>query len=128
MAIWLREVSNLELLVRKLYFETVSYEEVFPRNFGAGGVKKFPWKISSGAQSEHLGPSLRAVLMGTKSCTKILNFSTRFSCENFAVEDFVLWGKNLVDGEILCLGMISEYLYMLYGEKILLMGKSYAWA
>ena len=31
----------------------------------------------------------RAVLMGTKSCTKILNFSTRFSCENLAVEDFV---------------------------------------
>ena len=53
--------------------------------------------------------------MGTKSCTKILNFSTRFSCENLAVEDFVtlLWGKNL-DGEILCLGMISEYLYMLF--------------
>ena len=33
--------------------------------------------------------------MGTKSCTKILNFSTRFSCENLAVEDFVtlLMGK-----------------------------------
>ena len=54
--------------------------------------------------------------MGTKSCTKILIFSTRFSCENLAVEDFVtlLMGKNLVDGEILCLGMISEYLYMLF--------------
>ena len=53
--------------------------------------------------------------MGTKSCTKILIFSTRFSCENLAVEDFVaLWGKNLVDGEILCLGMISKYLYMLF--------------
>ena len=40
-------------------------------------------------------PTLRAVLMGTKSCTKILNFSTRFSCENLAVEDFVtlLMGK-----------------------------------
>ena len=39
--------------------------------------------------------TLRAVLMGTKSCTKILNFSTRFSCENLAVEDFVtlLMGK-----------------------------------
>ena len=38
---------------------------------------------------------LRAVLMGTKSCTKILNFSTRFSCENLGVEDFVtlLLGK-----------------------------------
>ena len=52
---------------------------------------------------------LRAVLMGTKSCTKILNFSTRFS----SVEDFVT-GKNLVDGEILCLGIISEYLHMLF--------------
>ena len=27
--------------------------------------------------------------MGTKSCAKILNFSTTFSCENLAVEDFV---------------------------------------
>ena len=36
--------------------KAVSYEEIFPRNFGAGGVKTFPWKISSGAQSEHLGP------------------------------------------------------------------------
>ena len=40
-------------------------------------------------------PKKRAVLMGTKSCTKILNFSTRFSCENLAIEDFVtlLMGK-----------------------------------
>ena len=39
--------------------------------------------------------TLRAVLMGTKSCPKILNFSTRFSCENLDVEDFVtlLMGK-----------------------------------
>ena len=38
---------------------------------------------------------LRAVLMGTKSCPKILNFSTRFSYENLDVEDFVtlLMGK-----------------------------------
>ena len=38
---------------------------------------------------------VRAVLMGTNSCTKSLNFSTRFSCENLAVEDFVtlLMGK-----------------------------------
>ena len=45
--------------------------------------------------------------MGTKSCTKIFNFSTRFSCEHLAVEDFVtlLWRKNLVDGEMFCLGM-----------------------
>ena len=54
--------------------------------------------------------------MGTKSCTKILLFPTIFSCENLAVKDFVtlLMGKNLVDGEMLCLGMISEYLYMLF--------------
>ena len=60
--------------------------------------------------------AVRAVLKGTKSCTKILNFSTRFSCENLDVEDFVtlLMGKNLVDGEILCLGIIPAYLYMLF--------------
>ena len=29
------------------------------------------------------------VFMATKSCTKILNVSTRFSCQHFAVEDFV---------------------------------------
>ena len=53
--------------------------------------------------------------MGTKSCPKILNFSTRFSYENLDVEDFVtLRGKNLLDGEILCLGIISAYLYMLF--------------
>ena len=32
---------------------------------------------------------IRAVLMGTKSCTKIFTFSIRFSCENLADEDFV---------------------------------------
>ena len=40
------------------WHQAVSYEEIFPRNFGVGGVTKFPWKISSGAQSEDLGPSL----------------------------------------------------------------------
>ena len=51
--------------------------------------------------------------MGTKSCTKILIFSTNFSCENLAVEDFVMlfMGKNLVDGEMFCLGMVSTNLY-----------------
>ena len=48
----------LLFFVRKPYIEAVSYEEIFPRHFGAGGVEKFPWKFSSGAQSEHLGPSL----------------------------------------------------------------------
>ena len=38
--------------------KAVSYEEIFPRNFWVGGVTKFSWKISSGAQSEDLGPSL----------------------------------------------------------------------
>ena len=53
--------------------------------------------------------------MGTKSCRKILNFSTRFSCEKLAVEDFVtLLGKNLVDGEMFSLGMVSTNWYMLF--------------
>ena len=58
----------------------------------------------------------RVVLMGTKSCIKILIFSTRFSCENLAVEDFVTLylGKNLVDGELFYLGMVSTNLYMLF--------------
>ena len=46
---------------------------------------------------------LRAVLMGTKSCTKILNFSTRKSCRR-------------------------RFRNAPYGEKILLMEKSYVWA
>ena len=56
--------------------------------------------------------------MGTKSCTKISNFSTRFSCENLAVEDFVtlFMGKKscFVDVEMFCLGMVSTNLYMLF--------------
>ena len=53
--------------------------------------------------------------MGTKSCPKMLSFFTKFSCENLAVEDFVtvFMGKNLVDGEMFCLGMVSTNLYML---------------
>ena len=35
-------------------------------------------------------PTARAVHMGTKSCTKILIFLTRFSSENLTVEDFVM--------------------------------------
>ena len=33
--------------------------------------------------------ALTPVFMATKSCTKILNFSTRSLCENLAAEDFV---------------------------------------
>ena len=49
--------------------------------------------------------------MATKSCTKILNFSTRFSCQHFAVEDFALY---FVDGEMLCLGTVSTNLLRLF--------------
>ena len=55
-------MSDIEILEDMFPFvntEAVSYEETFPRNFGIGGFKKIPWKISSGAQSEDLGPSLR---------------------------------------------------------------------
>ena len=59
--------------------------------------------------------------MGTKSCAKILNFSTTFSCENLAVEDFVtlFMGKKNADGEMLFLGMVLTNLYMLFyaGDK-----------
>ena len=82
-----------------------------------------------GRKMQALRGLIRAVLMGTKSCTKILNFSTRFSCETFAVEDFVtlLMGKNLVDGEILCLGMISEYLYFYAGEIQIQIAEGWKW-
>ena len=58
----------------------------------------------------------RAVFMGTKSCTKILIFSTRFSCENVAVDYFVTFfmGKKSCDGEMFCLGMVLTNLYMLF--------------
>ena len=54
--------------------------------------------------------------MVTKSCTKIFYFSTRFSCQDFAVEDFgtLPMGKNLKDGEMLCLGMVSTNLFRLF--------------
>ena len=40
--------------------------------------------------------------MGTKSCTKILNFSTRFSCENLDVEDFVTLLRAVLMGTKSC--------------------------
>ena len=54
--------------------------------------------------------------MGKKSCTKISNYPTRFSCENFAVEDFVtlFMVETLVDRRIFCLSMASTKLYQLY--------------
>ena len=59
--------------------------------------------------------NLIPVFMVTKSYTKILNFSTRFSCQHFAVEDFVtLLGKNIVDGEMSCLGTVSTNLFRLF--------------
>ena len=96
------EVRNGDQKVRKYLFseilygrQAVFYEDFFFKNYLGRRGQKNSLKILSGAQSENLEPSLRAVLMGTKSCTKILIFSTRFSCENLAVEDFVtlLMGK-----------------------------------
>ena len=65
-------------------------------NLHAGLVPQSFLSKSPGLQCSNMVlHGLRAVLMGTKSCTKILNFSTRFWCENLAVEDFVtlLMGK-----------------------------------
>ena len=41
--------------------------------------------------------------MRAQSCTNILTFSTRFSCENLSVGDFV----TLFMGEILLMGNVS---------------------
>ena len=54
---------------RVLCTKAVSYEEFFPRNFGVGGVKIFPLKISSGAQSEDLGPSLTIQEFFSRKCS-----------------------------------------------------------
>ena len=53
---------------------------------------------------------------GNKILYTNLKFFDKISCENLVVEDFVtlLMGKSLVDGEMLCLGIISAYLYMLF--------------
>ena len=53
--------------------------------------------------------SKRAVLMGTKSCTEISDFSTRFSCENLAVEDFV----TLFMGKI----AVEDFVTLFMGKK-----------
>ena len=42
----------------KIGCKAVSYEKFSSRTIWVGGVKKIPWKKSSGAQSEDLGPSL----------------------------------------------------------------------
>ena len=62
------------------------------------------------------GAQVRAVFMGTKYCRKILNFSTRFSCEYFSVENFVtvFMGENLVGGEMFSMGMVSTNLSRLF--------------
>ena len=52
--------------------------EVFEELFGIEG-QKHSWEKKT----------FSPVFMVTKSCTKILNFSTRFSCRHFAVEYFV---------------------------------------
>ena len=59
------EVRNDDKKVRKYSFseifygrQAVFYDDFFPRIIWVGGVKKFPSKISSGAQSENLKPSL----------------------------------------------------------------------
>ena len=54
--------------------------------------------------------------MGTKPCPKKLFFSTRFSCEYFAAEDFVpiFMGKNLVVWEMFFWVMVSTNLYNMF--------------
>ena len=54
--------------------------------------------------------------MGAVLLYQNLNFSTRFSCDNVAVEDFVTlyMGKNMVDEEMFYLGMVSTNLCKLF--------------
>ena len=48
------KITNNKQKTNESASQAVSYEEIFPRNFGVGGVKTFACKISSGAQSEDL--------------------------------------------------------------------------
>ena len=55
--------------------------------------------------------------MGTKSCKKVFNFSTKFSCKNLAVEDRfrnARYGEKILMWEMFCLGMVSTNLYTWY--------------
>ena len=45
--------------------------------------------------------------MGTKSCSKILNFSTIFSCENLAIEDFVRLFRAVLMGTKSCTKILN---------------------
>ena len=47
--------------------------------------------------------------MVTKSCTKILNFRAKILPSK--ISERSLWGKNIFDGEMFCLGMGSTNLY-----------------
>ena len=55
---------------------------------------------------------------GNKILYKNLKFFDKIFVRNSCRRRFrnAPMGKNLVDGEILCLGMISEYLYMIFYE------------
>ena len=62
------ELRNGDQKVREYLFseiiygrQAVFYEDFFSRIIWVGGVKKIPWKISSGAQSEDLEPSLLTI-------------------------------------------------------------------
>ena len=64
------EVRNGDQKVRKILFSEIFYgrqavsdEDFFSRIIWVGGVRKFPSKISPGAQSEDLEPSLTPLLM-----------------------------------------------------------------
>ena len=57
-----------------LYIQAVSYKEFFSRIIWVGGVRTFPRKKSSGAQSEDLGPSLIFTIQELKKKRDIPGF------------------------------------------------------
>ena len=78
-----RKYGNVYFIFRNTLWPSGRFlRGIFFKNYLGWRGPKISLKISSGAQSESLGSSLRAVLMGTKSCTKILIlpkiFPTRF--------------------------------------------------
>ena len=89
--------------------------------FDNGCLEKSCWKIDY--QKIHLLISffqqhkkLIPALYWNKILYENLNFSTRFSCEHFAVGDFVtlfMGGKTCFE-EMFCLGMVSTNMSQIY--------------
>ena len=72
--------ESAEIFISEIFYgrQAVFYEDSFSRIIWVGGVKTFPSKISSGAQSEDLGPSL--TIQNKTNNYPSLNYGTGWAC------------------------------------------------